>query len=101
MARYVHIYLVSKQGVSETSRKRIDKMENMIVLNTVRELCELINNTTMTTFVGRVAFAMDLLESVRHNDNMIEINHELGFCDDGGFIQIDEMGYVVDDYAIQ
>jgi hypothetical protein len=25
----------------------------------------------------------------------------LGFCDDGGFIQIDEMGYVVDDYAIQ
>jgi hypothetical protein len=55
----------------------------------------------MTTFVGRVAFAMDLLERVRHNDNMIEINHELGFCDDGGFIQIDEMGYVVDDYAIQ
>jgi len=101
MAWHSHIYLASKQGVSETSRKRIDKMENMIVLNTVRELCELINNTTMTTFVGRVAFAMDLLESVRHNDNMIEINHELGFCDDGGFIQIDEMGYVVDDYAIQ
>jgi|LakMenEpi04Sep11_1017361.scaffolds.fasta_scaffold09458_2 hypothetical protein len=82
-------------------RKRERKMENLIVLNTVSELRDLINTTTMTTFVGRVAFAMDLLESVRQNDNMIEINHELGFCDDGGFIQIDEMGYVVDDYAIQ
>ena len=76
-------------------------MENLTVLNTVSELRDLINTTEMTTFVGRVAFAMDLLERVRHNDNMIEINHELGFCDDGGFIQIDEMGYVVDDYAIQ
>jgi hypothetical protein len=101
MARHSHIYLASKQGVSETSRKRIDKMENMIVLNTVRELCDLLNNTRLDSFVNRVAFASDLLERVRQNDNMIEINHELGFCDDGGFIQIDEMGYVVDDYAIQ
>ena len=96
MAQEVHIYRTTKK-----ERKRERKMENLIVLNTVSELRDLINTTTMTTFVGRVAFAMDLLERVRHNDNMIEINHELGFCDDGGFIQIDDMGYVVDDYAIQ
>jgi len=75
-------------------------MENMIVLNTKSELVDLINNTEMTTFVGRVAFAMDLLDMVRVNGNEIAIDHDLGFCDDGGFIQIDEMGYVVDDFGI-
>ena len=75
-------------------------MENMIVLNTKAELIELINNTTLTTFVNRVAFAMDLLEMVRANDNEICIDHELGFMDDGGYIRIDEMGYVVEDFAI-
>jgi hypothetical protein len=75
-------------------------MENMIVLNTVAELRDLINTTTLDTFVNRVAFAGDLLERVRENDNEITIDEELGFCDDGGFIQIDEMGYVVNDFAI-
>jgi hypothetical protein len=101
MARGVHIYLASKQGVSETSRKRIDKMENMIVLNTVRELKEFLNNTNLDTLVNRVAFASDLLEKVRENDNQINIDEEIGFCDDGGWIEVDEIGYVVDDYAIQ
>lgn len=75
-------------------------MENTIVLNTKAELIELIDNTTLTTFVNRVAFAMDLLEMVRANDNEICIDHELGFMDDGGYIRIDEMGYVVEDFAI-
>lgn len=83
------------------TKKERKKMENMIVLNTVRELCDLLNSTNLDSFVNRVAFAGDLLEKVREDGNIIEINHELGFCDDGGWIQIDEVGYVVDDYAIQ
>ena len=75
-------------------------MRNMIVLNTKAELVELLNTTKMTTFVGNVAFAMDLLEMVRANDNLIEINEDVGRCDDGGWIEIDEMGYVVSDFAI-
>lgn len=75
-------------------------MRNMIVLNTKAELVELLNNTEMTTFVGNVAFAMDLLEMVRANDNVIEIDENLGRCDDGGWIEIDEDGYVVSDFAI-
>ena len=75
-------------------------MRNMIVLNTKVELVELLNTTEMTTFVGNVAFAMDLLEMVRANDNLIEINEDVGRCDDGGWIEIDEMGYVVSDSAI-
>jgi len=75
-------------------------MRNMIVLNTVAELRDLINNTEMDTFVNNVAFAGDLLDHVRANDNEITIDEELGFMDDGGFIQIDEMGYVVNDFAI-
>lgn len=75
-------------------------MENTIVLNTKAELIELIDNTTLTTFVNRVAFAMDLLEFARENDNEICIDESLGFMDDGGYIRIDEMGYVVEDFAI-
>ena len=72
-------------------------MENLIVLNTVAELVDLLNYTEMSTFVNRVAFAGDLLEKVRANDNVIGIDEELGFCDDGGWIEIDDMGYVVKD----
>lgn len=72
-------------------------MRNTIVLNTKAELVELLNNNNLDTFVNRVAFAMDLLEMVRANDNQICIDEELGFCDDGGWIEIDEDGYVVDD----
>ena len=75
-------------------------MENMIVLNTKDELIELLNNTSLSSFVNRVAFAMDLLEFARENDNVVNIDESLGFCDDGGWIEIDEMGYVVDDFAI-
>jgi hypothetical protein len=75
-------------------------MENMIVLNTVSELRDLLNTSGMDTFVNKVAFAGDLLERVRENNNIIEINDDLGFCDDGGWIEIDEIGYVVNDFAI-
>ena len=76
-------------------------MENMIVLNTVAELKEFLNNTSLASLVGRVAFASDLLEKVRENGyNQICIDEELGFMDDGGWIEVDEVGYVVDDFAI-
>jgi hypothetical protein len=69
-------------------------MRNMIVLNTFAELVEFLDNTSMNTLVNRVAFAMDLLEMVRENENQIEIG------EDGGWIEIDDMGYVVKDFAI-
>jgi hypothetical protein len=72
-------------------------MSNLIVLNTKSELIEFLNNSEMHTLVNRVAFAMDLLEMVRANDNLVEIDEQLGFCDDGGWIEIDDMGYVVSD----
>lgn len=73
-------------------------MENLIVLNTVAELTEFLNKTTLDTLVNRVAFASDLLAKVRENEyNQIGIDEEIGFCDDGGWIEIDEMGYVVKD----
>jgi len=76
-------------------------MENMIVLNTVAELREFLDNTSLASLVGRVAFASDLLEKVRENGyNQICIDEELGFMDDGGWIEVDEVGYVVDDFAI-
>jgi hypothetical protein len=71
---------------------------NMIVLNTVSELTELLNRGSLDTLVNRVAFAGDLLEKVRENGyNQICIDGEIGFLDDGGWIEIDEMGYVVDE----
>ena len=81
-------------------RKREREMRNLIVLNTKAELIDFLNNTSMDTLVNSVAFASDLLEMVRENDNLVEINEDLGFCDDGGWIEIDEMGYVVKDFAI-
>jgi len=76
-------------------------MRNLIVLNTKNELIEFLNNTEMSTLVNKVAFAMDLLEWVRANDNIVEIDESLGFWDDGGWIEVDDMGYVVNDFAIQ
>jgi hypothetical protein len=76
------------------------KMKNMIVLNTVAELREFLDNTGLDTLVNRVAFASDLLDHVRAKDNQIAIDDELGFMDDGGWIEIDEVGYVVNDFAI-
>jgi hypothetical protein len=82
----------------ENKRQQEDKkMENMIVLNTVAELTNFLNHNELPTLVNRVAFASDLLERVRADDNQICINEDLGFMDDGGWIEIDEVGYVVHD----
>lgn len=71
---------------------------NMIVLNTVSELVELLNKGSLDTLINRVAFAGDLLAKVRESGySQILIDDDLGFCDDGGWIEIDEMGYVVDE----
>jgi hypothetical protein len=86
----------------ENKRQQEDKkMENLIVLNTVAELIEFLDNTSLSTLVGRVAFASDLLDHVRASGyNQIAIDDELGFMDDGGWIEIDDMGYVIDDFAV-
>lgn len=94
-------YILYNESTREKRRKKErKKMRNLIVLNTKAELIDFLNNTSMDTLVNSVAFASDLLEMVRENDNLVEINEDLGFCDDGGWIQIDEMGYVVKDFAI-
>lgn len=82
------------------TKEKDKKMTNTIVLNTVGELVNFLNETSLTTLVDRVAFGLDLLDTVRANDNEIAIDNELGFMDDGGFIRIDDMGYVVEDFAI-
>jgi len=94
------ICCIMKAQEKREERKREREMRNLIVLNTKAELIDFLNNTSMDTLVNSVAFASDLLEMVRENDNLVEINEDLGFCDDGGWIQIDEMGYVVKDFAI-
>jgi hypothetical protein len=72
-------------------------MENMIVLNTVADLAALLNSG-LDTLINRVAFAGDLLARVRESGHDgIAIDEDLGFCDDGGWIGIDEMGYVVNE----
>jgi hypothetical protein len=85
----------------KTKEEKDKKMENLIVLNTVAELKEFLDNTSLSTLVGRVAFAADLLDHVRASGyNQIAIDDELGFMDDGGWIEIDDMGYVIDDFAV-
>lgn len=70
-------------------------MRNTIVLNTVAELVELLNNNSLETFVYNVAFAGSLFEKVRENEHsQICINEEIGFADEGGWLEIDEEGYV-------
>jgi len=82
----------------KTKEKKEKKMRNMIVLNTVGELVELLNTGSLDTFVNNVAFAGDLLEKARVNGyNQIAIDDELGFMDDGGWIGVDEVGYVVEE----
>ena len=73
----------------------------MITLNTVAELTAFLNNNaTLSTLVGEVIFAGDLLDHVRANGNVIDIDEEIGFCDDGGDIEIDDNGNVVRDLYI-
>jgi hypothetical protein len=72
---------------------------NLIVLNTVTELTDLLNSGSLDTLVNRVAFASDLLARVNEH-NQINIDEEIGFCDDGGWIEVDDMGYVVEEFAV-
>ena len=69
-------------------------MRNLIVFNTMRELVCFLSNNGPDTLVNVAAFGLDLLDRARDNDNEIEIG------EDGGYIRIDDMGYVVDDFAI-
>ena len=69
-------------------------MKNLKVFNTLNELIDYLSENEVITLVGDAAFGLDLLEYARSNGNEIEIGW------DGGFIQIDEMGYVVADFAI-
>jgi hypothetical protein len=80
----------------ETKEKERKKMENLIVLNTKAELVEFLEKNTWHTLVNRVAFAMDLREMVNEH-NQISIDEELGFMDDGGWIEIDDNGNVIED----
>jgi hypothetical protein len=81
-------------------KEREKEMKNLIVLNTVRELVAFLNETNLSTLTNRVAFAMDLLAYARANDNVISLDETIGLRDDGGWIEIDDMGYVVVDFAI-
>jgi hypothetical protein len=66
----------------------------MIIFNTMNELVGFLSSADSATLVNVAAFGMDLLDLARSNGNEIEIG------EDGGFIRIDEMGYVVEEFAI-
>lgn len=70
----------------------------MTTVNTRNELIDLLNNNDSHTFVGVVRFGGELLAEVFDGEyNQISIDHELGFCDDGGWIEIDASGNVIED----
>jgi hypothetical protein len=69
-------------------------MRNMMIFNTMNELVVFLSSADSATLVNVAAFGMDLLDLARSNGNEIEIG------EDGGFIRIDEMGYVVEEFAI-
>lgn len=70
----------------------------MITLNTVAELTAFLNKTELGSLVGEVVFAGDLLAEVRKDGGkQICINEDIGFMDDGGWIEVNENGIVVDD----
>jgi hypothetical protein len=66
----------------------------MMIFNTMSELVCFLSNNSPATLVNVAAFGMDLLDLARSSDNEIEIGK------DGGYIRIDEMGYVVEDFAV-
>jgi hypothetical protein len=70
------------------------KMRALVVFNTMDELISYLDSNAPDTLVNVAAFGLDLLDLARENDNEIEIGN------DGGFIRVDEMGYVVEDFAI-
>ena len=70
----------------------------MITVKTRNELSDLLNNNDSHTLVGVVRFGGVLLAEVFDGEyNQISIDHELGFMDDGGWIEIDFNGYVIED----
>ena len=71
----------------------------MITLNTLNDLTNFLNHTDLSTLVGVVRFDGDLLRHVIENGykNQLSIDEEIGFCDDGGWIEVDENGVVVSD----
>ena len=69
-------------------------MRALVVFNTMDELISYLDSNAPDTLVNVAAFGLDLLDLARENDNEIEIGN------DGGFIRVDEMGYVVEDFAI-
>ena len=71
-----------------------------MILNTIAELTEFLNNNNLPTLVGEVIFGGDLFDHVHANGNAISIDEEIGFCDDGGEIVIDDNGHVVSDLYI-
>lgn len=70
----------------------------MIIVNTRNELTNLLNNNELSTLVDVVRFDGELLDEVFDGEhNQIAIDEDLGFCDDGGWIEIDEFGIVIED----
>jgi len=69
--------------------------ENMLVFITVAELNDYLQNHDVDTLVDRAAFGLDLLDTVRDNENVFQIVDPV---DDGRWIEIDDDGYVVNDY---
>jgi len=71
----------------------------MITVNTRKELTDLLNNGDYHTLVGVVRFGGELLDEVYDGQyNEIRIDQELGFVDEGGWIEIFFNGKVIDDY---
>lgn len=69
----------------------------MITITNRAELTEFLNTNDLPSLVGVVVFGGDLLDSVRANGHSVSIDEEIGFCDDGGEIVIDDSGSVVSD----
>ena len=72
----------------------------MVTLNTLNDLTNFLNYTELSTLVGAVRFDGDLLRHAIENGHQISIDEEIGFCDDGGWIEVDENGNVVSDAYI-
>lgn len=70
----------------------------MIIVNTRNELADLLDNNDRHTLVGVVRFGGELLAEVFDGEyNQISIDHELNCLDDGGWIEIDVHGNVIED----
>lgn len=69
----------------------------MITLTTTNDLARFLNNNDLPSLVGVVAFGGDLLSQALASGNQIAIDDDLGFCDDGGWIEVDSTGMVVED----